>query len=137
MLRKAFKLITGFDLPVNSQPGKAPTHKQYHQRRNQLIQAEAAIGGKLFGPVPRGHEREFFCLDRYTWVWYESWHHPLHGAQQMMVQYETQPNGVLKTVNGAIAGYVEGKELDHLLQAIEQYYTRVSKEVYGHQLATA
>ncbi len=30
---------------------------------NDLIRHEAKIGGTIFGPVPKGHRREFFCLD--------------------------------------------------------------------------
>ena len=38
-----------------------------------LIRHEAKIGGQLFGPVPKDGRREFFCLDRHTWVWHEEW----------------------------------------------------------------
>ena len=38
-----------------------------------LIRHEAKIGGILFGLVPEGGRREFFCLDARTWVWHEEW----------------------------------------------------------------
>ncbi len=34
-----------------------------------LLRHEAKIGGELFGPLPQGGRREFFCLDEYTWIW--------------------------------------------------------------------
>lgn len=37
----------------------------------EAIQEEAKVGAKVFGPVPAGVRREFFCLDERTWVWHE------------------------------------------------------------------
>jgi hypothetical protein len=31
--------------------------------KRELIRAEAEIGGQLFGPIPKGHRRQFFCFD--------------------------------------------------------------------------
>ena len=36
-----------------------------------LIRYEAKVGGDLFGPIPAGHRRDFFCLDEHTWIWHE------------------------------------------------------------------
>lgn len=136
MLRKLYRLVTGSELPQFSASPRA-RHQQHLVRRQQLLQQEALVGGSLFGAVPAGHQREFFCLDRYTWVWFESWRDAEGQPQQLIVRYEAQPGGVLKTVNGEPAGYTEGQELDHLLRTIDHYTRRVSARVYGQQLATA
>ena len=39
----------------------------------ELIRREAAIGGTLFGSLPKGGQRQFFCLDEHSWIWYEEW----------------------------------------------------------------
>ncbi len=33
--------------------------------QHQLLLQEAKLGGTLFGDVPAGHRREFFCLDEH------------------------------------------------------------------------
>lgn len=96
------------------------------------MRREAQAGATVFGPVPAGHHREFFCLDRYTWVWSEQWFdEKTQTNQHMTVYYEFQPRGVLKTVNNIPRGYVEGKELKHLVEAMKTYGNRVAVEVYG------
>ena len=49
-----------------------------------LLHYEAKIGGEIFGPVPQGTRREFFCLDERTWVWHEEWTDG-HGPLRVMV----------------------------------------------------
>jgi len=46
---------------------------RHQQQRNQLIRREAAIGGELFGPVPKRGSRTFFNLNHSTWIWHEEW----------------------------------------------------------------
>jgi hypothetical protein len=109
------------------------TPNKYAQKERELIRREAEVGATLFGTIPMGHHREFFCLDRRTWIWFEEWYDvQTKTNHQMQVRYEFQPRGVLKTVDGVHNGYVEGQELTNLLVAIKQYHDRVAQEVYGY-----
>lgn len=137
-LRKIFTIITGIELGAKSNQSQ-----QFHvwqqtrgARERALIKKEAQIGASLFGAVPAGHYREFFNLDRTTWVWFEQWNGENGQTHRLYTKYEFQPRGVLKTVNNIPKGYVEGQELDRLLNVIEAYRIKVAKEVYGRDLAT-
>lgn len=97
----------------------------------ELIRRESKIGATVFGVIPKGHQRDFFCLDARTWVWIEQWFdHEAKTEKSMHVQYEFQPRGVLKTVDGIAVGFVQAAELAHLLEAIYTYERRVYQEVY-------
>ncbi len=132
-MRRSFgtSIINFFKMPS---PGSSPqmsSHKRAAKTRT-LIQKESAVGATVFGPIPAGHRREFFCLDEHTWVWFEEWvDKETHSRQTLNVHYEFQPRGVLKIVNGVASGYVTGQELVSLLTAMRAYYKKVSKEVYG------
>lgn len=91
---------------------------------SELIRMEAQIGGKLFGPIPEGHRREFFCLDASTWVWHESW---LEKKQQHAVttRYIVRPNSVLKTTDGNTYQPLSTAEARNLYQAAELYRQQV------------
>jgi len=133
MLRKLLRLIMGTPavLPETGKPIKTTPQKMALKER-ELIRKEAQVGATVFGSVPAGHHREFFCLDRHTWVWFEEWYDPTtKKEQQMQVRYEFQPRGVLKTVDGVHCGYVTGEELTRLLTAMRTYHDRVASEVYG------
>ena len=65
--------------------------------RRELIQRESEIGGQLFGQVPDGHHRQFFNLDRKTWVWYEEWKDSDGKVHNTTTRYEIHTNGVLNT----------------------------------------
>lgn len=97
----------------------------------QLMRRESQIGATLFGPVPAGHQRDFFCLDERTWVWAERWFDAHERVEKsMQVQYEFQSRGVLKRVDGVAVGFVKGSELARLLEAIYTYHHRVKQEIY-------
>ncbi|MEO5627459.1 MAG: hypothetical protein ABIQ89_01065 [Candidatus Saccharimonadales bacterium] len=101
-------------------------NKQY----NDLIREEAKIGGRLFGPIPQGHRREFFCLDEHTWVWYEEWVGPTGQRQSATTRYNVRPNGIIKTQEGRASQYVGLQEARNLHQAVELYNQRIDAE-YG------
>lgn len=102
----------------------------------ELIQRESEIGGHLFGAVPKGHHRQFFNLDRDTWVWYEEWADEKGKKQRMTTRYEIHENGILKVQEGAPYYYIEGVELTNLVSAIRTYYEEVSRQVYLRDPAT-
>lgn len=104
--------------------------------RRELIQRESEIGGQLFGQVPDGHHRQFFNLDRKTWVWYEEWKGSDDKVHNTTTRYEIHTNGVLKVQEGVQYYYIEGQELDNFVAATRSYYERVTREIYNRDPAT-
>lgn len=93
----------------------------------ELIRREAEIGGRLFGPVPKGHHRQFFCLDQHTWVWYEEW--IKDGKRQTVTtRYEVRPSGILKAQDGQGYRRLSGAEARNLYRATELYRQQVGAE---------
>jgi hypothetical protein len=111
--------------------------RQDDQRAEQyrnLIRHEAKIGGQLFGPVPAGGKREFFCLDKYTWVWHEEW---VEDGQPKVrnIRYDFRPEGVLKSQNGHFQP-ITREEARHLHDAIKLYGEKIDQELYSRIRAT-
>jgi hypothetical protein len=102
-----------------------------------LIHHEAKIGGQLFGPTPKGTRREFFCLDKHTWVWHEEWTDSNTGKRQIMTtRYDVRPDGVLKSQGGQSYRKIRGAEADNFYKAIDLYGQQVTTE-YDRLLAAA
>src|SRR5690242_236302 len=80
------------------------TATQQEERKAELyrnlIRHEAKIGGQLFGPVPEGGRREFFCLNPYTWIWHEEWLDKQGERQIRTTRYDVRPNDILKAQDG-------------------------------------
>ncbi len=95
-----------------------------------LIRHEARIGGQLFGPVPVGVRREFFCLDKHTWVWHEEWTDKQGTQQVRTTRYDVRPDGIIKAQNGHYQAITKTEAL-HLYDAINQYEKRVKTELYA------
>lgn len=122
VLQKALTLLTGS--PATS---KRPLKKLTER---ELIELEAEIGGTLFGPIPAGHRREFFCLDEHTWVWHEEWVDASKQRQVTSTRYEIHGNGVLKAQDGKVYKFIEGEELRNLTLAVRLYYEAVARGIY-------
>jgi hypothetical protein len=103
---------------------------------NRLIRFEAEIGGKLFGPVPKGHKRQFFRLDQHAWVWHEEWVDKSGRRQVTTTRYEVWPNGVFKSQNGGPSHGLSMNEARHLYKAVDLYEKKVNAE-YLRVLQTA
>jgi hypothetical protein len=141
LIKKALELIVGddtsFDLlkipRTKKRPLKALTERE-------LLRLESAIGAEIFGAIPPGHQREFFCLDNNTWIWHEEWTDKNRKAQTNTIRYEIGEHGVLKVQDGARYSYLEGAELQNFALAIRMYYEQVARKVYkrdpdtGHKL---
>lgn len=95
-----------------------------------LINAESALGRTLFGPVPVGHQREFFTSRRNVWIWHESWTDKFGALQAMTVRYEVRPTGVYKRANQGKYERIEGSELDNFRQAARAYLDLVKTKLY-------
>lgn len=120
MITKFLKAITG----SNAEARKAELYRN-------LIRHEAQIGGKLFGPVPAGGKREFFCLDRRTWVWHEEWTDEQGQHRSKTTRYDVRPNGILKAQDGSSYQYVSKEEAEHLRDAAVLYEQKVNSELYS------
>ena len=95
-----------------------------------LIRHEARIGGTVFGPVPKGHRREFFCLDAHTWVWHEEWTDVQGQPRHQTTRYDVRPNGILKA-QGSRYQSVSVDEAHRLLAATRLYRDKVRTEMYA------
>ena len=130
VFKKALTLLVGDtnDISYLKMPKTSSTSKKVTER--ELIQLESNIGKELFGAVPAGHRREFFCLDEKTCVWYEEYKDENGKVASHTTRYEIQDDKVLKAQDGAKYSYLEGAELNNLLTAISLYYERVMRTVY-------
>ena len=95
-----------------------------------LIRHEARIGGQIFGSVPSGGRREFFCLDKHTWVWHEEWVDKNGQRQIRTTRYDMRPDGVLKSQNGHYQR-LGRDEAKRLREAIRLYTRKVKAELYS------
>ncbi len=112
------------------------SQQERQMQRNQaleqkLLRHEAKIGGRLFGDVPAGGRREFFCLDEHTWVWHEEWTDRQTGERKVQAtRYEVRPDRILRVRDGHYQP-VSRKEADHLLQAARAYRDAVGQKLYS------
>lgn len=113
-----------------SSPAQKHLERLSKMSERQLIQLESEIGARLFGPVPKNHRREFFCLDDHSWIWHEEWIDEKGKKQLRTTRYEVRGKEVIKAQDGEKRVYVVGQELDNLLMAARLYYERVSREIY-------
>lgn len=136
IFKKALGLVTG---QVVAAPAKEqvvlqmPKNRPFKKRtERELLQMESYIGAQLFGDVPAGHRREFFCLDPHTWIWHEeSVDHQTGEKKLSTTKYEVSDKGILKVQEGSRYSYVQGAELRNLLMATRLYYEQVARGVYS------
>jgi hypothetical protein len=94
-----------------------------------LMRHEAKIGGQLFGPVPKGGRREFFCLDEHTWVWHEEWTE--NGQKKVRTtRYDVRDSGIIKVQDGRHYQEVSKSEAQKLYKAAKLYQKRINEELY-------
>jgi len=98
----------------------------------KFIRHEATIGGQLFGKIPEGTRREFFCLDGRTWVWHEEWTDANAGQQTRTTRYDVRPNGIFKDQEGQVYQLVTLDEARNLYRAAMMYEKRVNDELYNY-----
>ena len=147
VFKKALQLLIGADEPLfaaqSPKPTPAKATKQPKKRpldkltERELIQLESEIGATLFGDVPKESRREFFNLDPSTWIWYDETIDPQTGhKKQMTIRYEVHKNGILKVQEGARYDFIEGRELENFVVAVQLYYERVQRHVYHREPQT-
>lgn len=131
MLKRALSLLVGDDIEQPAKWLKMPKKRPLKTfTEHDLIRLESEIGAQLFGKLPKGRRREFFCLDENTWIWHEEWIDDNHKHRVATTRYEIQEKGILKVMEGARYSYLEGEELTNLTTAITMYYERVAREIY-------
>ena len=93
------------------------------------INAESELGRTIFGPIPAGHQREFFEHKKNVWIWHESW---LESGQmqEITLRYEVRPDGVFKKANGSAYYKIEGEELSNFVAAARKYLSLIKTELY-------
>lgn len=100
-------------------------------RYRSMIRRESVIGGDLFGPIPEGHRREFFCLDETTWVWHEEWIDNNGQLRVVTTRYDVRPSGIVKAQDGRGYQAVSQGEAQNLIRAAKLYRQRVLRDVYA------
>ncbi|MBQ3473929.1 hypothetical protein IJH24_00655 [Candidatus Saccharibacteria bacterium] len=97
---------------------------------DDLVNAESELGRTLFGPIPVGHNREFFKHKGNVWIWHEDWSDAFGKIQDMTIRYEVRPEGVFKKVTGAPYVKIKGAELENFCQAAKNYLELVKTKLY-------
>jgi hypothetical protein len=97
--------------------------------RRSLLHHEARLGGELFGPVPKGSRREFFCLDKHTWVWHEEWIDEQGKHRVLTTRYDVRPQGVVKSQGVHAYQTLTRQEAENLYKAVQLYHERIGTEL--------
>ncbi|MBR5647440.1 hypothetical protein IKW73_00645 [Candidatus Saccharibacteria bacterium] len=116
------KLLTSLNVPE-----RHPSKLTY----DELVNAESAYGRTIFGPVPAGHQREFFEHRKNVWIWYESWIDQNGLPLNQTIRYEVRPAGVYKKIAGQGYQKLDGKELDNFRTAAKTYLRLVKTNLYN------
>jgi hypothetical protein len=109
------------------QPRILPRDQQHKERDyyNAILRQEAKLGGEIFGALPKGRQRQFFCLDERTWVWYEEWTDASGQRHAINTHYHVRPDGILKSQGDQVYRRPDRNELLNLYRAIKLYGQRV------------
>jgi hypothetical protein len=100
--------------------GQSPQQRRINKHR-ALLRHLARIGGTVFGPIPAGHRREFFCLDKHTWVWHEEWNDQTGQHRAMTTRYDVRPSGILKSQGVSSYQRLSATEEANFRQAVKAY----------------
>lgn len=96
----------------------------------ELINAESMLGRTIFGPIPEGHQREFFEYRKNVWIWHESYIDPNGVMQDMTIRYEVRPEGVFKRPGNGNYSKIEGEELENFRKAAHTYLDLIKTKLY-------
>lgn len=110
---------------------KQKADRQASNEYRDLLRAAATIGGRLFGDIPAGHRREFFCLDKNTWIWHEEWIDALGNRQVQTMRYDVRPDTILKTQDGSSYQALSPSETENLITAAQNYRAAIRAQFAG------
>ena len=108
-----------------------PTQQdRINSMKNDLLKREAKVGAQVFGPIPVGTSREFFCLEKNTWVWSET--NKKDGKYVTnTTKYIIRPTELVKSVNGSSYQKTTLEEARRFKDAVGRYRKIVREDVYG------
>lgn len=118
----AFSKLFSWIVPKNADMLRVEAYRE-------AIREEAKVGGRVFGPVPDGVRREFFCLDERTWVWHEEWKDEQGKERIRTTRYDIRPQGIFKAQNGHAYQPVTRQEARNLVAAVKRYNELVDAEL--------
>jgi len=101
------------------------------RRREQLVNLESAVGARVFGAMPEGHRREFFCHTPTEWFWHEEWVDEYGMPKRQTVRYLVSGGQVLKKQVGQMNTVLAGPELRNFTRAVRKYLREVKREIYS------
>lgn len=101
-----------------------------HAILQDLMRREVELTRDIFGSVPQGVRREFFCLDKHTWVWYEEWTDEQGVRRQVTTRYVVRPKEILKSQNGGAYHRLSIDEAKNFHGATQAYFHRVKNHLY-------
>lgn len=129
LLRRVRRLLVDEDELIHLLRNPVKKSTSQTMTECQRLSLESKIGGQLFGPIPEGFSREFFCLDDHTWIWQEASYDDLGDKVINKIRYQITVAGVIKT-SGQESYFIEGEELANFIRATSLYYQEVSRQVY-------
>lgn len=97
---------------------------------DDLVDLESKWGSTLFGPIPSGHQREFFKHRDNVWIWYENWLDSGGNFQEITIRYEVRPAGVFKRTDGKKYEKISGDELNNFRLATKNYLALIKSKIY-------
>lgn len=116
-------------MPHRKRPLKVLTERE-------LLTLESEIGSRLFGPIPDGHRREFFCPMITLGSGMKNGSDSKKKLERSTVRYEISDQGVLKVQEGASATAISQEEPENFYVAVRMYYEQVARHVYHRDPTT-
>ncbi len=111
--------------------GVRDPEKQKQEILSALMRREANLNKSIFGPIPKGVKRDFFCLDKHTWIWYEEWTDENGKAQKITTRYVVRPTEILKSQNGGAYYRLTIAEAKNFQKATAKYVKKSKTELYA------
>lgn len=108
----------------------SPAPRSSRPSHDEIINAESRLGSLVFGPIPEGHQREFFHDRNNVWIWYEGWRDERGQACEQTVRYEVRPSGVYKKMSAGQYLRLEGGELENFRRATHTYLALIKQHLY-------
>lgn len=104
--------------------------------QRSLLHHLARRGGQIFGPIPKDVRREFFCLDKHTWVWHEEWVDAEGKHQAVTTRYDVRPGSILKSQGHNSYQRLTTEEEQNFRSAVRMYCTNARLELQRlHEMA--
>lgn len=110
--------------------------KREQEILQDLMRREAKLNSDIFGTVPAGVKRDFFCLDKSTWIWYEEWTDNVGQKQNITTRYVIRPTEILKSRDGGAYNRLTMDEAINFQKATAKYAKKVKTHLYSTKQPT-